>query len=391
MLLGNLLGALVVLATLPLMVELLVLTTASLLPARRPQNDGADVEAFRLAVLIPAHNEAGLVGRAVESVRASAGAGTEVVVVAHNCSDSTAAQAERAGALVLRLDDPQKTGKGAALSFGFGAALAAGADAVLVVDADSVVDSGLVGAVRRRLMAGAQAVQCRYEVLNPERSRRTELMAIAFHGFNVVRPRGRGRLGLSVGIFGNGFALSREVLQRVTYGAYSIVEDMEYHLALVKAGIRVEFVDAAIRGEMPASAKGAHTQRARWEGGRLQMMRRWIPSLAASVLRGQARLAEPLLDLLSLPIATGVLLLMMGACLPVEWLRIYAAAGFAVLLFHIGAGAAGGLGFGKTLRALTAAPGYVIWKLWMMPRIWRASQIDAGWIRTERESTADGG
>jgi hypothetical protein len=45
------------------------------------------------------------------------------------------------------------------------------------------------------------------------------------------------------------------------------VEDVEYHLALLRAGIRVRFIDTAgVRGEMPATSKSSRAQRARWEG-----------------------------------------------------------------------------------------------------------------------------
>jgi len=80
---------------------------------------------------------------------------------------------------------------------------------VLVIDADSVVDPGLTATVRRRFMAGARALQCRYEVYNSNVNGRTRLMNLAFYAFNVIRPRGRARLGLSAGILGNGFALHR--------------------------------------------------------------------------------------------------------------------------------------------------------------------------------------
>jgi cellulose synthase/poly-beta-1,6-N-acetylglucosamine synthase-like glycosyltransferase len=261
---------------------------------------------------------------------------------------------------------------------------------VLVVDADSVVSPGLITTVRQKFLAGARALQCRYEVYNPQGNRRTELMTLAFQGFNVIRPRGRARLGLSAGILGNGFALHREVLTLVKYGAYSVVEDLEYHLTLVRADIRVEFVDTAVvRGQMPISDHGARTQRARWEGGRQHMMRRWAPKLMADLLRGRVRLIEPLLDLLALPIATEAALLLVAACLPVAWLRLYVMGAFLVLIVHVSAAAACGSGFWRTMRVLTTAPAYIFWKLWIFPEIWRASRANSAWVRTARDSPAD--
>lgn len=384
-------GIAVVLATLPLLAEILVLTAAALLPAARVEERDDRSLLAPLTVLVPAHNEEALIGRCICSVLASASPGVDVLVVAHNCTDATAARAEAAGAQVLVLNDPGQTGKGCALKYGFAAALAGPSRGVLVIDADSVIELGLIERVRRQLMLGRPAMQCRYEFSCSQDSQRAKLTALAFHAFNVIRPRGRARLGLSAGILGNGFALHREVLERVPYNAHSIVEDLEYHLTLVRANIRVEFIDAAVvYGEMAVTSKNARAQRARWEGGRLRVMKQWAPRLLADVASGRARLIEPLLDLLALPISTEVTLLLIAACLPVTWLRFYVLAAFAVLLFHATAAAVSGPGLWGTMKALSTAPGYILWKLRIFPEIWRTSRANAAWVRTERESPAAG-
>jgi cellulose synthase/poly-beta-1,6-N-acetylglucosamine synthase-like glycosyltransferase len=386
----NIIGIVLALAALPLLAELLVLTSGSLLPRARAKRQVGAAEDFPLTVLVPAHNEEALIGRCIQSLSSSIGTGVDLVVIAHNCTDATALEAEAAGARVLVLNDSGNKGKGCALSLGFAEALAGPSRAVLVIDADSVVSPGLTEAVRQKFLTGAQAVQCRYEVLNGDEDSRTRLMKLAFQGFNVVRPRGRERLGLSAGILGNGFALHRDVLTQIPYGAYSVVEDLEYHLALVRAGVRVEFVDTAVvSGEMPRSDQGARTQRARWEGGRHQMMKRWAPRLMGDVIRGQVRLIEPLLDLLAAPIATEVCLLLIAACLPVVWLRLYAMAGFLILAFHVTAASACGGGLRGTTKALASAPAYIFWKLRMLPEVWRASHADSAWVRTARDTPGD--
>ena len=384
-------GVVLVLATLPLLIELLILTVSALAPDAPLGDPGAELKLPLLSVLVPAHNEEALVGRCVRALTASADTGTEVLVVAHNCIDATAAKAADAGARVLVLDDPRQRGKGCALSYGFASILSGGSQAVLVIDADSVVDASLTAEVRRRLQAGARALQCRYEVYNCEDSRRTRLMRLALYAANVIRPRGRARLGFSAGILGNGFALHRDVLTRIPYTAHSIVEDLEYHLSLVRAGICVEFIQtAAVRGEMPVTAKSAQAQRARWEGGRLRMMKKWVPKLTLDILHGKVNQIEPFLDLLALPIASELVLLLVAACLPVVWLRVYVLAAFAVLVFHITVAALEGPGIWKTMKALSTVPSYVLWKLWILPEIWRTSGASAAWVRTERESPTDG-
>jgi cellulose synthase/poly-beta-1,6-N-acetylglucosamine synthase-like glycosyltransferase len=382
------LSAALLIATLPLLVELLVLTVAALLPSGSDmKNEESEETPLRLAVIVPAHNEEAHIGRCVRSILASEPKSVEVLVVAHNCSDNTALEAARAGARVLALDDASRTGKGFALHHGFSIAQAEGFDAVLVVDADSLVSSNLIQAVRRRFISGARVLQCRYEVHNADANQRTRLMSLAFVAFNVVRPRGRARLGLSAGIFGNGFALHRDVMEKVPFSAHSVVEDLEYHLSLVRAGMRVEFLNSAsVLGEMPVGDKGAATQRSRWEGGRLRMMKRWSLPLLLDVLKGRIGLVEPLLDLVGLPLALEVLLLLVGLCLPVAWLRLYALAGFAVICLHLLAAAAYGPGLRASAGILLAAPGYMVWKLRMLPSIWKASRNDATWVRTHRDT-----
>ena len=318
-------GSVLVVMTLPLILELLVLTIAALWPKVPVETERAGSNVDLLTVLIPAHNEETLIVRAIQSVLQSAdSAATTVLVVAHNCTDATAAKARAAGASVLLLDDSTRSGKGYALSEGFRAALAGDSQAVLVMDADSLMDANLLAHVRHQLQAGARALQCRYEVNNSHDSARTKLMSLAFFGMNVIRPRGRARLGFSAGIVGNGFVIHRDVLTLVPYGSHSIVEDVEYHLALLRAGIRVRFIDTAgVRGEMPATSKSSRAQRARWEGGRIHLMQRWAPKLLVNLLRGRMSLLEPLFDLLALPMASVVMLLLIMACFPFLWIRVY--------------------------------------------------------------------
>jgi cellulose synthase/poly-beta-1,6-N-acetylglucosamine synthase-like glycosyltransferase len=377
------------LITLPGGLELLLTTTGAIRKRRRPLFVGS--RKCRLAVVIPAHNEELLVARCVESTRASATsvADCEIAVVADNCTDETSARASEAGARVLVRQDPEHRGKGYALRFAFDLLSAEGFDAFLVIDADSVVSPNLISEVIRYFGAGAAALQCRYRVANDEASVRTRLMDVAFLAFNVVRPRGRSAWGLSAGLLGNGFALHRETLLRVPYTADSIVEDLEYHLRLAAASERIDFIDdATVFGEMPERSNAAREQRSRWEGGRLRMIKEWTPRLASGVLRGNWRFLEPLLDLLTLPLAFYVLTVLLSLFSPVRLLRDYAAVSLALVIVHVLFGAfLGGRPLKSTL-ALAAAPFYILWKLTTLDAILSTSRKDAQWVRSSRKTEA---
>ena len=376
-----LVGILLLLATLPLALELLVLSLAAVLPQR---TIAQSAQPLRLAVVIPAHNEQQLIAACVSSLRASSPPSIPIFVVAHNCTDATAERARSAGAIVLPLND-SAGGKGRALHFGFAHALAAGAEALLVIDADSTVSPNLTSAVAHTLAAGSAAVQTRYIAANAESSPRTRLLALALFGMNVLRPRGRARLGLSCGIFGNGFALTAQTLQQVPYLANSVVEDLEYHLHLLRAGLRVDFLDqASVFGELPAAQSAASTQRARWEGGRILIRREWTGPLLRQLFAGRIIFAEPLLDLLALPLATQAALLIVTLFLPFFWLRLYAACGLAAVVFYVLASILLGPAPAATFQALLAVPRFLLWKLLMIPRTRLAARRGAAWVRTER-------
>lgn len=407
-LLWSALAAAPVLLSLPGTVELALLTLGGILPCRPPGppalphskgREGDSVpptgplsEAVRIAVVVPAHNEEAGIRACVQGLLAcDPGAGAfAVVVVADNCTDATAAQATAAGAQVLVRTDSQRRGKGYALDYAFRQLLPQGFDAVLVVDADTRVEPSLITEFQRLFAAGADAVQCRYQVDNPQASLRARLMHVAWLAFNVLRPRGRERWGLSVGLLGNGFGLTRETLAVVPYEAASVTEDLEYHLRLVRAGRRVRFADAAtVWSPAPTGGRAAASQRARWEGGRFRMIRELAPPLAREAVLGQPRLLEPLLELLLLPLAYHVFLLLAALALPLAWSRAYALAGLALVVLHVAAAIVVGRGGWRDLLALAAAPFYMLWKLTLVKALTRSARRDAEWVRTEREDSHD--
>lgn len=380
-------GAAAALASVPGTLELLLLTAGGLLPARLRK--AAELHPpVRLAIVIPAHNEELGLPICLPSLRA-AGAGTgEIVVIADNCTDSTAQVAAAHGARVLERSHAEQRGKGYALDFAFRLLVPEGFDAFLIVDADTTVPLNFLTAMRLRFAAGAAAVQCRYLVRNPSGSVRTRLMNLALLAFNAFRPRGRQRWGLSAGILGNGFGLARRVLEQVPYDASSVVEDLEYHLRLVTAGHRVEFAEeTCVYGEMPVAGAGVKTQRARWEGGRLRMIREHAGHLTSRVLQGEVRLLEPLLELLLLPLALHVVLLLVSLIAPSPWIRLYALSGLALVLVHLLGAVWRSGGTWRDLAALAAAPGYVLWKLVLIPTLLRSSRANSAWVRTERPAS----
>ena len=363
---------------------------------RAPQPGGHP--ATRFDVIVPAHDEEGGIAATVESLLATDYPRElrQVVVVADNCTDATAARAEEAGALVLVRDDPERRGKGHALACAFARVEEdAVADAVLVVDADTTVTPDLLHAFARRFEAGAEAVQGRYGVRNPGASWRTRLMVIALALFHDLRSLGRERLGLSCGLRGNGMGLSRAVLARVPYRAFSIVEDVEHGLDLGLAGVRVRFVpEAAVLGEMVSGEGRSRSQRRRWEGGRRALAFARGPRLLAEGLRRRDPVLTDLaLDTLVPPLATVVLAIVLGSGAALlrfalggpPWPSIPWLAAAALLAAYVLRGwALSGAGARGLVDLCVYAPAYVVWKLALSLR--RAPNARGAWVRTAREA-----
>ncbi|MDB0542252.1 glycosyltransferase family 2 protein [Ralstonia solanacearum] len=384
---------------LPGALYLLLLSVAALLLARhaRPQPTAATADRpERLAIIVPAHNEAAGIGETVAALcmLARADAHCEVVVVADNCDDDTASRAATAGARVLVRHAPQSRGKGQALAFAF--ARLRRADWYLVVDADSRLDPGFLPAQRRAIATGADALQARY-LAHEDGGPRSALAQLAWFGWNLVRPLGRARLGLSAGILGNGFSLSRRTLARVPYDAASIVEDAEYHLRLVRAGLRVRWVDdATVRAAPPPDRAAAAAQRTRWIGGRLALLRAELPAVLRDLLLGPAQgsraaMADLACDLLlpplSLLVTATLALSALSALLAATSsgpLALVGAAVIGAVAFHVFAALRVGQAQARHWLALLRLPGHLLWSLVLLPRTLRAARSGAQWVRTPR-------
>ncbi len=273
---------------------LLVLLAAG---ARRNEDVALDAVApggeLHIAVLVPAHDEEAVVSAAVEALTAQRypARRREVVVIADNCTDATAAVAAAAGATVWERYEPALRGKGQALAWALERLWAQRpmVDAVAVVDADCIASPNLCVEIDRTLRGGARAMQARYVVSNPDASPTAALRWAGFGLMHVVRPRGKRRLGLSCGLFGTGMALRADLLHDRPWTAFSVTEDAEYHLRLVAGGDAVVFAErAAVASSMPTTVAGARAQQLRWETGNVRLVRRSVGLLVQGVLARDA-------------------------------------------------------------------------------------------------------
>jgi 1,2-diacylglycerol 3-beta-glucosyltransferase len=355
----------------------------------------------RMAVIIPAHNEEFTIAPTVRSFQAVDYPVEDfaIIVVADNCTDRTADVAHSLGAEVHRRTSMEQRGKGYALRWILDKLLAdsRGFEGYLVVDADSVVSRNILQRINGYLEKGSEVIQCSDIVRAEPGAWSAEITRIGFTLYNIVRPLGRSVLGGSAGLRGNGMAFSAELLRRIPWHAYSLAEDLEFGLHLLLHGARITFLpEVQVVATMPRNPSIAESQRTRWEGGRLPVIRRYTPMLLAAALRQRSPLLlDAWIDLVTPPLIN--LMVMVTFCglltTGLALVGMHHMSLFAILwgivwllgLVHMFVGLYAARADTGQYRALLYVPRYALWKMALYLRITQKGQTRE-WIRTGRES-----
>jgi cellulose synthase/poly-beta-1,6-N-acetylglucosamine synthase-like glycosyltransferase len=363
---------------------------AALLPDRRKRP--ADQRRPRVAILIPAHDEEGGIGKTVSGLLAEITDGDRIIVIADNCSDHTADVARAAGAEVIERTDPDRRGKGHALSFGANHLRASPPEVVIIMDADCRVERGTLRQLAELAAYRDRPVQAVYLMHAVDRRGMSGVSAFAFLVRNLVRPTGLARLGLPSQLTGTGMAFPWHVYRDAPATEGFLVEDLllGHELALRgKAPLLCE--DVIVGSDFPTSEQASLKQRRRWEHGELaillrtpRLIARGISSLDPGLIALALDSAVPPLALLVVlqTTATGgavVLALLGGSWVPVA-LTLTGGG-----LLTLGLGAAW-LAHGRELLSLSdlaKIPSYVLWKLPLYSSFMRRG-MHSEWERTER-------
>ena len=295
----------------------------------------------RLVLLIPAHNEALLIGRCVASLKAQDHpAGTVmIVVVADNCTDETAALAERAGATVLRRVDPIHRGKGYAIGWALTQLDWASRDAVVVLDADTTIDGDYYQRLAELMPLQNKALQCYDGLSNEMENWLTRLGGILTRNrYDLALPL-KQAAGLRIPLTGDGTLVGRQVLKRHGWRSDGLTEGWDLYTRLTLSGEHVELAGAArIYAQEARSLDQAGSQRARWTAGRASVLREnWKKILTSGAISWHQKL--DLLAELSAPgpvltISIGLIGLSVSAMWGASPVRYLLACAFAAPLLH---------------------------------------------------------
>ncbi|MHB8773320.1 MAG: glycosyltransferase family 2 protein [Syntrophales bacterium] len=353
----------------------------------------------RFAALVPAHDEEPVVA---ETVKSLSGADypegmLDIVVVADNCTDGTAAVAAANGARVLVRKDPGKRGKGYALAHAMEILLREPYDAIVVVDADSVVNPGFFLALDARIQEGEGVIQAYDGIANPDASVLTYMFAVGNAIENRLFYDGKAAIGLPAMLRGNGMCFTRKILDKHPWNSFSVTEDTEHSLCLLEAGVPVRFApEAIVLARQPETFAQAKTQRIRWASGTMKMSKaRAFELLLSGIRKRRFFLADAGLTLIVLSKPLMLLLNLVAVAAALLWGKVSLGSGnyfltwaLVLLVFQcvylcVGVRLEGFSG--NRLKHLMAAPAVILW-FFLITLLGLAGYRGTSWARTERST-----
>jgi cellulose synthase/poly-beta-1,6-N-acetylglucosamine synthase-like glycosyltransferase len=348
-----------------------------------------------VAVIIPAHNEASCIDSTLLRLKHELMPTDEVIVVADNCSDETAAIAQHYKVTVLERFDTTRQGKGYALDWGLQYLKANPPEVVVFLDADCQVHHDTINHLARVAITKNRPVQATNLLKPPENiTPRDAISSLAFIVKNLVRQRGLHQLGLPATLTGTGMAFPWEIIDKVSFASGNIVEDKQLGLDLALAGYSPIYCEQAlVTGYFPQHQQAGNTQRTRWVHGHLETLRTQVPLMLLAAWR-QKRFdllaialdmaVPPLSMLVSLWLLAMVVTFSLSAVLPGCWILAWITSIQGLMLFTAIFGA-----WNKFARndfpakIFLKIPIYILWNIGIYWSFLIKPQKT--WIRTERD------
>ncbi len=242
----------------------------------------------RICVVVCAHNEEDVIGATVKRLFERQTYPKElfdVYVVAHNCSDRTAARAKEAGAIVFVLDDPDPTHHivSYALKYAYEKILETGIDYAFSIrlDADNHINDEFFSLMNNAYSAGVQIARPYESALNMTQNMFTRACGLYYIFDSRFSSRVRERLHLDAHVNGPGSMTDMDIIRKLGgYDTVSIVEDTEFCFKRMLDGYRCHFVeDAVVYEDLPSSFRDTMNRNKRIASGNVRLLGKYTPRM----------------------------------------------------------------------------------------------------------------
>ncbi len=248
----------------------------------------------KIAVIISARNEEGVIGHLLDTVN-NQDYPSELItafVVADNCTDKTAEVSRKKGAVVLERFNDELVGKGYALDYlfsfikkdyGFDAF-----DGYLVLDADNLLRENYITEMNKTFSDGYKIITGYRNSKNYGDNWISAGYALWFLRESKYLNNSRMLLGTSCAVSGTGFMFSNEIIKKTDGWKYFLLtEDIEFSVRQIIDGEKIGFCGSAeLFDEQPIKFSQSWRQRMRWAKGYYQVFRNYGTRLIKGVFKG---------------------------------------------------------------------------------------------------------
>ena len=244
----------------------------------------------RFAILIPARNEAKVIGNLIKSLNKQEYPKElyDVYVIINNCKDNTKQIAQENGAKIIECIK-HISSKGTALRVAFAKLNDANYDAYLIFDADNIAHPKFIEKMNDALCEGYQLAQGFRDSKNPSDTWISSSLSIHFLIHNIFLDKSRMNLGKPCFINGTGFMISKSFLNKKGFKSHTMTEDIELTVRSALDNEKIAFVENAITyDEQVTTFRESWKQRKRWTIGTIQCLKYYFAKLLKKSIKNRS-------------------------------------------------------------------------------------------------------
>ena len=257
----------------------------------------AKLQLPNISIIVPAHNEALVIGETLEAILASdfPEGQLEVIVVNDGSTDNTAAivsSLARTDSRIKLINIPWEMGgrgKSAALNV---ALRQARFEVIGVFDADNQPEPQSVRSLAEQLVGNPRlgAVIGKFRAANKSENLLLRFLNIESLSFQWIVQAGRWMLLQFCTLPGTNFLVWKSILERLNgWDERALTEDAELTIRIYQAGYQIKFVPYAVTWEQePNALKTWIRQRTRWVRGNNYILKKFVLQLFRSKPRSVA-------------------------------------------------------------------------------------------------------
>lgn len=243
-----------------------------------------------ISILVPAHNEAKVIGRTVESLLLLnyPKSKMELIVINDNSSDNSKEILENIKDrynnynFTIINTDSLTGGKGKSNALNIGYKVSKG-DFIAVYDADNTPDKNALRYLVQTIVMNDElgAVIGKFRTRNKNKNLLTKFINIETLSFQWMSQAGRWQLFNLCTIPGTNFILRRSIIEEIEgWDSKAIAEDTEISFRIYKLGYKIKLLPQSITWEQePETVKVWIKQRTRWAKGNIYVLMKYIKNI----------------------------------------------------------------------------------------------------------------